>query len=114
MSSKRIFSLRLHEDVRNDLLKAAETQSTTVTALINRYILEGLAKDNALFANATLSDSTARVTQPETVTVSAAEERIEELLFQVLLNQRHLIATTDKSQAHLSEMRGEICGPTKV
>ena len=106
MSSKRIFSLRLNEDVRETLLEAADTQSMTVTALINRYILEGLARDQATVSSIEGIDNGVRVTQPDRASISAAEERIEELLFQVLVNQRQLIEVTKKNEEHLASFEG--------
>ena len=113
MSSKRIFSLRLNEEVREKLLEAADTQSMTVTALINRYILEGLAHDQAAVSLIEGIDSGVRVTQPARTSISAAEERIEELLFQVLVNQRQLIETTKKNEGHLTSLRSNHAGNLK-
>ena len=104
MVAKRIFSLRLSEDIREALISSADTQSTTVTALINRYIREGLAKDSGLFTAA--SDPAHHTIRSENSTISISERRrIEELLFQILQNQRQLITNTEKTQSSLSGPR---------
>ena len=98
MASKRIFSLRLNEDVRQKLLDVADKQGTTITALINRYILNGLTQDEPLLSS---------LSEPETHRVEAAvsmpatsDARLEGLLFQVLQNQRLMeMAITRNQQA---------------
>ncbi|MEO0377849.1 MAG: hypothetical protein AAF329_25290 [Cyanobacteria bacterium P01_A01_bin.17] len=92
MSPKKIFSLRLNEDIRKRLIEVADAQGTTATALINRYILNGLAKDGELMIAVVESEDS--VTQPQRVTLGD-DDKLEELLFQVLQNQRHIINTCD-------------------
>ncbi|MGF1461475.1 MAG: hypothetical protein ACFBSG_20915 [Leptolyngbyaceae cyanobacterium] len=92
MSPKKIFSLRLNEDIRNRLIEVADAQGTTATALINRYILNGLAKDGELMTAVVESEDA--VTQPQK-NVLADGDKLEELLFQILQNQRHIINTCD-------------------
>lgn len=108
MSAKRVFSLRLNEEVRERLVEAADKQSTTVTSLINRYILQGLSQDQAIISNVSDQGQDSRVTHPDNASISVAEERIEELLFQVLLNQRHLISITQKNNDCLTEASSKL------
>ena len=100
MSSKKIFSLRLHEDIRKRLIEVADAQGTTATALINRYILNGLAKDGELMTSVVESEDS--VTQPPR-NFLGEEDKLEELLFQVLQNQRHIIKTCDMIAAQKSK-----------
>ncbi|MEM9117674.1 MAG: hypothetical protein AAGD09_07315 [Cyanobacteria bacterium P01_F01_bin.56] len=92
MSPKKIFSLRLNEDIRKRLIEVADAQGTTATALINRYILNGLAKDGELMTAVVESEDS--VTQPQRAALGDGD-KLEELLFQVLQNQRHIINTCD-------------------
>ena len=92
MVSKKIFSLRLNEDVREKLLEAADAQGTTATALITRYIWDGLAKDGELMTSVTESSDSVTRHQKN---ILGEEDKLEELLFQVLQNQRHIIKTCD-------------------
>lgn len=96
-SSKQIFSLRLNKEVKSKLLEAADTQGTTITALITRYILSGLSKDNFLIESIAAPES--QVVHPTTPVSN--EDRTEELLFQVLQNQRHIISACD----HLTQKK---------
>ena len=100
MSTKKIFSLRLTEDIRNRLVEVADAQGTTATALINRYILNGLAKDGELMTAVVESEDS--VTQPQRSAMGDGD-KLEELLFQVLQNQRHIINTCDRIAAQKSQ-----------
>ena len=92
MVSKKIFSLRLNEDVRAKLLETADAQGTTATALITRYIWDGLAKDEELMVSVAESEDSVTRSQKN---ILGEEDKLQELLFQILQNQRHIIRTCD-------------------
>ena len=95
MASKRIFSLRLSEDVRQKLLDRADQQGITITALINAYISQGLNQSD--MAQDASGGARTSVVQPGSYARLSSETRLEELLFQVLQNQRLLIQNSQRS-----------------
>ena len=102
MASKRIFSLRLNDDVRQKLLDVADKQGTTITALINRYILNGLTQDEPLLGS--LGELESHVVQTAASAPPASDARLEELLFQVLQNQRLMEMAITRNQKVLEEL----------
>ena len=102
MASKRIFSLRLNDDVRQKLLDVADKQGTTITALINRYILSGLTQDEPLLGS--LGELESHVVQTAASAPPASDARLEELLFQVLQNQRLMEMAITRNQKVLEEL----------
>lgn len=99
MASKRIFSLRLSDDVRQKLLDVADRQGTTITALINRYILNGLTQDEP--SSGSLGEPESQVVQTAASTPAALDARLEGLLFQVLQNQRLMEMAITRNQKAL-------------
>ena len=101
MATKRIFSLRLTESVREKLLGEAEVQGMTITALINRYITEGLERATQKVEPNNSLDTESRLIKPK------EEEVITELILQVLQNQRVIIGTCNELKQNIEPVSSQ-------
>lgn len=106
MASKSIFSLRLSDDIKDRLHDVADSQGTTITALINRYIYQGLVQDNADVGACAESES--RVLQPNCASARTIDGRLEELLLQSLHNQRQMIREINDSRDSLRKLQSDV------
>lgn len=106
MSSKRTFSLRLTEDLKQALSDAADKKGTTVTALIIQYLHLGLKQDSMLPEIA--GDNDSRSSQKSSTVTLPVEDKTEELLYQILRNQRLIEDSINESKQVIDNIGSDI------
>jgi hypothetical protein len=116
---RKTTSLRLPEDLRDRLIVAAEQQSTTLTALVERYTREGLATDahpGIVFKSGPSGRRAALAGGPDVweiidalrTTTGAEQDRVATVADQLDIHPRQVTIALGYAADHPDEIEGRI------